>query len=93
MIIRPINKNVLIEVSKRDEKTKGGIVIPDNARKKPGEGKVIAITPKHNSEILAGDIVLFDQFAGQELKFNDKDYIMMKEEDILAKKIIGGLTS
>lgn len=93
MILRPINENVLIEVSKLAEKTKSGIVIPDNARKKPGEGKIIAVDVKNKYDLKIGDIVLFDRFSGIEIKVEEKDYLMMKTELILARKIIGGSTS
>jgi chaperonin GroES len=90
-MIRPLHDRVVVERVEEDRKTKGGIVIPDTATEKPSRGKIIAAGPgksTENGEICAlqvkvGDQVLFGKYAGTEVKIEGKDYIVMREEDIL----------
>ena len=95
MKVKPLNDRVLVQRIKEEEVTKGGIVIPDTAREKPAEGKIIAVGPGKMSEqgqrmtlqVKEGDRVLFGRYAGTEIKVEGEEYMMMREEDILA--IIG----
>ena len=95
MKIRPLGERVLIELVKEEEVSKGGIIIPDSAKEKPQEGKVIAVgTGKldENGKVVPfnvkkGDLVLMPKYGGTEVKIDDKEYQIVREDDILA--IIG----
>jgi chaperonin GroES len=90
--IIPLRDKVLVEPSKAEEKTAGGIVIPDTAKEKPKQGTVIAVgTGKPNDDgtirpprVKKGDKVLFGSFAGTEIKIGVENYLIMGEDDILA---------
>lgn len=83
MNIKPLEDRVLIEPISQEEKTKSGIVIPDTTDKeKPEQGKVIAVGPK--ATVKVGDTVLFAKYGPQEVKIDNKEYLIAKEEDILA---------
>ena len=90
--IIPLRDKVLVEPSKAEEKTAGGIVLPDTAKEKPKQGAVIAVgTGKPNDDgtirplrIKKGDKVLYGSFAGSEIKVGGQDYLIMSEDDILA---------
>lgn len=90
MKIKPLHDRVVIQRVDEDNKTKGGIVIPDTAKEKPLKGKVVAVGPGRVSDkgdvipvaVKAGDQVLFGKYAGTEVKIDDDEYLMMKEEDI-----------
>ena len=93
MQIKPISDHILIEPIKEEEKTKTGILLPDTAEKeKPEQGKVIAVGPGKKDEngkvvpleVKPGDRVLFTKYVPTEIKVEDKDYLIAKEEDILA---------
>ena len=87
MKFRPLHDRVLIKVLDSEEKTAGGIIIPDTAKEKPQRGKIVAAGPgtKDNPVTLkAGDIVLYGKYAGTELQHDGVDYLIMKESDILA---------
>lgn len=92
MKIKPLGDRVLVEPIKEEEVAKGGIIIPDSAREKPQEGKVIAVgTGKIDKEgnkvpfnVKKGDIVLMPKYGGTEVKLDAKTYQIMREEDILA---------
>ena len=92
MKVKPLNDRVLVKRIEEVQVTKGGIVIPDTAKEKPIEGKVKAVGPGKMSDagnrmalqVKAGDRVLFHKYAGNEIKVDDEEYLMMKEEDILA---------
>jgi chaperonin GroES len=91
MKFRPLHDRVLIESLESEEKTAGGIIIPDTAKEKPQEGKVIAIGPGAKSEdgktipmdVKVGDRVLFGKWSGTEVKVDGKEYSIMKESDIM----------
>lgn len=93
--VRPLNDKVLIERAKADEKTKGGIILPDSSQEKPKEGKIVAVGQgrvtddgeRLDFQVKKGDRVIFKSFSGTEVKIDGKDYILMGEEEILA--IIG----
>ena len=85
-MMRPINDRVVIKPAPADEKTKGGIIIPDTAKEKPQRGEVVAVGPGKDGNLMtvaAGDIVLYGKYAGQELNYQGNDYIIMREDDIL----------
>ena len=92
MKVKPLNDRVLVKRIEEVQVTKGGIVIPDTAKEKPIEGKVIAVGPGKMSDAGArmtlqlkeGDRVLFGKYAGTEIKMEGEEYLMMREEDILA---------
>ncbi len=84
--MKPINDRVVVKPAPAEEKTKGGIIIPDTAKEKPQRGEVIAVGPGKEGKALtvkAGDIVLYGKYAGQELSHNGHDYLIMREDDIL----------
>jgi len=90
--IRPLGDRVVVEPLEAEEKTKGGIILPDTAKEKPQEGKVVAVGKgKVNDkgeiipmEVKVGDKVLYGKYAGTEVTVDDKQYIILKEDDILA---------
>ena len=91
MKFRPLHDRVLIKVLDSEEKTSGGIIIPDTAKEKPQEGEVIAVGPGARNEdskltpmdVKVGDIVLFGKWSGTEVKIDGKEYSIMKESDIM----------
>ncbi|MBT8258386.1 MAG: co-chaperone GroES [Bacteroidia bacterium] len=85
--IKPLADRVLIEPMEAETKTASGIIIPDTAKEKPQKGKVVAVGPGKKDEpmtVKGGETVLYGKYAGTELKFDGKDYIIMRESDILA---------
>jgi chaperonin GroES len=92
MKIRPLHDRVIVKRIKEEETTKGGIIIPDTAKEKPSEGKVISVgngkllengTLKA-LEVKAGDKVLFGKYAGTEVKIDGEEHLIMREDDIIA---------
>jgi chaperonin GroES len=91
MKFRPLHDRVLIKRVEEEEKTKGGIIIPDTAKEKPMEGEVVAAGPGARGEdgkiqpmdVRAGDRVLFGKWSGTEVKLDGEDMIIMKESDIM----------
>jgi chaperonin GroES len=92
MKIRPLHDRILVTREEEKEVKKGGIIIPDTAKEKPQEGKVIAVgNGKVNDagkkvplDVKAGDKILFGKYSGSEVKVDDHEYLIMKEEDVLA---------
>ena len=92
MKVRPLNDRIIVKRLEEEEKTKGGIIIPDSAKEKPVEGKVIAVGDGRISkegkkipmEIKKGDRILFTKYGGAEIKMDGEEYLMMKEDDVLA---------
>jgi len=90
--IRPLGDRIVVEPLEAEEKTKGGIILPDSAKEKPQEGKVVAVGKGKIGEdgkpvpmeIKVGDKVLYGKYSGTEITIGDKEYIILKEEDILA---------
>ncbi len=88
---RPLGDRVLVKRIKEEEKTKGGIIIPDTAKEKPQEGKVVAVGKgKHGDdgkliplEVKSGDKILFGKYSGSEVKLEGEEHVIMREEDIL----------
>jgi chaperonin GroES len=94
MKIKPLADNILVEPSEREVKTPSGIVIPDTAKEKPQEGKVMAVGPgKYEDgklvkpEVKKGDRILYRRYGGNEIRIEGKDYLMVSSDDVLA--IIG----
>lgn len=84
--MKPINDRVVVKPASAEEKTKGGIIIPDTAKEKPQRGEVVAVGPGKDGNLMTvqvGDIVLYGKYAGQELQFEGQDYLIMREDDIL----------
>jgi chaperonin GroES len=82
MKLKPLGDRVFVSYSKEAEKTAGGIYVPDSAKEKPQEGKVVSIG-KDVKEIKVGDKVLFDKYSGSKINVGDKEHLIIKEEDIL----------
>lgn len=91
MNIRPLGDRIVVERIEQDVKTAGGIIIPDTAKEKPKQGKVLAVGPGAKDEsgkriamdVSVGDIVLFTQWAGNEIKIEGKEYLVLKESDVI----------
>ena len=90
--IKPLGDRVVIERLEAEQKTKGGIVLPDSAKEKPKQGKVVAVGPgkaldsgeTQKLEVKVGDTVIFSSYAGSEVTVGDTDYLIMSESDVLA---------
>ena len=91
MKFRPLHDRVVVRRIESEEKTKGGIIIPDTAKEKPQEGEVVAVGPGARDEsgrvnaldVKAGDKILFGKWSGTEVRLNGEDLLIMKESDIL----------
>jgi chaperonin GroES len=92
MKVRPLHDRLIVKRSEEEEKTKGGIIIPDTAKEKPIEGKVIAVGKgkikkdgtKIPMEVGKGDRILFAKYAGTEVKIDGEEHLIMKEDDVIA---------
>jgi chaperonin GroES len=87
MNIKPLADRVLVEPAAAEEKTAGGIIIPDTAKEKPQKGKIVAVGAGKKDEpmtVKVGDTVLYGKYAGTELDWEGKKYLIMKETDVLA---------
>jgi chaperonin GroES len=91
MKIKPLGDRVVVKVIESEEKTKSGIVIPDTAKEKPQEGKVVAVGTgeivdgkKIPLEVKEGDKVIYSKYAGTEVKLDDEEYLILRQSDILA---------
>jgi len=85
--IQPLSDRVMVEPQEAETKTSSGIYIPDSAKEKPQQGKIIAVgkgKKDHKMTVKVGDLVLYGKYSGTELKFDGKDYLIMREDDILA---------
>ena len=85
--IKPLADRVVIKPSEAEEKTAGGIIIPDTAKEKPQRGTVVAVGPGKNNEPLTvkeGDVVLYAKYAGTEISIDGEDYLIMRESDLVA---------
>jgi chaperonin GroES len=84
--MKPIADRVIVKPAPADEKTKGGIIIPDTAKEKPQRGEVVAVGPGKDGNLMTvapGDIVLYGKYSGQEINYEGQDYLIMREEEIL----------
>ncbi|MFA4992216.1 MAG: co-chaperone GroES [Candidatus Omnitrophota bacterium] len=92
MAIQPLGDRVLIKRLEAEEKTKGGIVLPDTAKEKPQKGEVVSVGKGRTLEngqvepleVKKGDVVLFSKYSGNEITYKDEEMLILKEEDILA---------
>jgi len=91
MKFRPLHDRILVERVESEEKTAGGIILPDSAKEKPQQGKVIAVGPGKKAEdgkllpmdVKVGDTILFGKYSGSEIKIDGNEYLIMREEDVL----------
>ncbi len=91
MKFRPLHDRILVERVESEEVTKGGIILPDTAKEKPQQGKVIAVGNGKKTddgkliplEIKVGDMILFGKYSGSEIKIEGNEYLIMKEDDVL----------
>ncbi|MFC3883412.1 co-chaperone GroES [Bacillus songklensis] len=91
-MLKPLGDRVVIELVQSEEKTASGIVLPDTAKEKPQEGKVVAVGTgrvldngeRVALEVAAGDRIIFSKYAGTEVKYEGKEYLILRESDILA---------
>lgn len=86
MTFKPINDRVVVMPLPAEERTLGGIIIPDTAKEKPQQGEIIAVGPGSKDRqmtVKSGDRVLYGKYSGQELKLNGHEYLIMREDDIL----------
>jgi chaperonin GroES len=91
MNIRPLHDRILVKRVEEKEAVKGGIIIPDTAKEKPQEGKVIAVGHGKKTEdgkvialdVKAGDLILFGKYSGAEIKMEDQEYLILREEEVL----------
>ena len=99
MNVRPLHDRIIVQRREEGEQHIGGIIIPDTAKEKPQQGKVIAAGngklkddgTRVPLDVKAGDLILFGKYAGQEIKLEGEEYLIMKEDDVLA--VIAGKTS
>jgi chaperonin GroES len=92
--LQPLADRLVVKPMAREEKTRGGIILPDTAKEKPQEGEVVAVGPGRMSEdgkripmdLKVGDIVVYAKYGGTEIKVDDVEYMILRESDILAKK-------
>ena len=92
MKVRPLHDRVIVERIEESEQRVGSIIIPDSAKEKPQQGKVIAAGAgkvrddgtRQTPDVKAGDLILFGKYSGQEIKLDGENYLIMKEEDVLA---------
>jgi chaperonin GroES len=91
MKIRPLGDRILVKRIKEEDKSKGGIIIPDTAKEKPQEGRVVAVGKGKMTEtgyllvpdVKAGDRILFGKYSGSEVKFEDEEHLIVREDDVL----------
>ncbi|HMK48657.1 MAG TPA: co-chaperone GroES [Thermodesulfovibrionales bacterium] len=91
MKFKPLRDRVLVKFSTEEEKTAGGLFIPDSAKEKPQRGTIIAVGSgkitddgkRQSMDVKVGDTVLFDKYSGSKIKIDDDDYLIIREEDIL----------
>jgi chaperonin GroES len=92
MNLRPLNDRVIVKRLEEEKKSAGGIIIPDNAAEKPVRGEIVAVGPGKRSDdgklvavdLKKGDIVLFGKYSGSEVKVEGQDYLVMREDDVIA---------
>ena len=93
--LQPLADRLVVKPTKKEEMTKGGILLPDTAKEKPQEGEVVAVGPGRMTDegkriamdILVGDQVIYAKYGGSEIKIDDVEMIILRESDVLAKKV------
>ncbi|KKM09191.1 hypothetical protein SY88_20235 [Clostridiales bacterium PH28_bin88] len=91
-MLKPLDDRIVVKVATKEEKTQGGIVLPDTAKEKPQEGEVVAVGPgrvldngtRLAPEVKVGDRVIFAKYSGTEVKIDGEEYLVMRETDVLA---------
>lgn len=91
MKIRPLNDRLLVQRLEEEETTAGGIIIPDSAKEKPAQGKVVSVGPGKTNDagervalqVKEGDVILFSKYGGTDVKLDGEDYLIMREDDVL----------
>lgn len=86
MKIIPLQDRILVKRIEEEERTKGGIIIPDTAKEQPQRGEVVAVGPGKDGNLMTvkvGDIVLYGKYAGQKVEFDGQEYLIMREDDVL----------
>ena len=91
--LKPLADKIIVEVLEAEAKTKGGIILPDTAKEKPQQAKVIAVGPGkmlstgkiHEMDIKEGDTIIFSKYSGSEIAWDDKQYLIVDQDDVLAK--------
>lgn len=91
-MLKPLGDRIIIETVEKEEKTTSGIVLPDSAKEKPQEGRVVAVGSGRLTdngervapEVAEGNSVIFSKYAGTEVKYDDKEYLILREDDVLA---------
>jgi chaperonin GroES len=88
--VKPLNDRIIVKRIEEQEKSKGGIIIPDTAKEKPQQGKVVAVGPGKRDDgklipldVKAGDTVLFAKYAGTDIKIEGEDHLILREDDVL----------
>ena len=95
LTLRPLDDRIVVEPTEAEEKTAGGILLPDTAKQKPQQGKVVAIGPGKLSEkgsrtavaVKVGDLVLYGKYSGSDVEVNNKELKILRESDVLAKVV------
>lgn len=90
--VKPLGDRVFVKISEAEEKTAGGIILPDNAKEKPQVGEIVQVGPgkrnedgsRQEPEVKIGDKVLYSKYAGTDIKLGNEDYVLLSEKDILA---------
>lgn len=88
MTLQPLSDRVLVKPVAAEQKTAGGIIIPDSAKEKPLKGEVIAVGPgtkEETMQVAAGDVVLYGKYAGTEIELDGEKFLIMRQSDIMAK--------
>ena len=85
MKLQPINGRILVKPIEAEEKTSGGIYLPDTAKEKLHQGEVIAVAEDATEEVAVGNRIIYKEFSGTEVKFDEEEYILLIEDDLLAK--------
>ncbi|PIN80864.1 co-chaperone GroES [Candidatus Woesearchaeota archaeon CG10_big_fil_rev_8_21_14_0_10_34_8] len=85
MAVQPLNKRILVKPKEGEQKTAGGIYIPDSAKENKQEGTVVAVAEMEKCPVAVGDSILYESFSGTEIKINNEKHLLLKVEDILAK--------
>ena len=85
MSLQPINGRILVKPLEAKDKTSGGIYLPDTAKEKRKVGKVVAVAEDATDEVAVGDLIIYKELTGTEIKIEDQDYILLSEDDLLAK--------
>jgi len=87
MTVRPLNSHVLVKPRASEEKTPGGVYLPDTAREDQKEGQVIAVAEDATEEIAVGDRVIYKEFSGAKVSVEGEDHVLLSSEDLLAKYV------